>query len=94
MSVDNPQKRPGTNWIPGGGTSDKGEPFKDPLAGKGTSTNYPLTSENIVEDKGGSPNQEGQDRRGYVLDDSGRNGGPIQDVTVAPDGTKRVKDIG
>lgn len=94
MSIDSPQKRPGTNYIPGGSSDDKGEKFKDPLAGPGhTSSHYPFGKESISEDKGGPANQEGQDRRGYVLDDRGRNGGPIEDTTVAPDGTRRVKEI-
>lgn len=96
MGIDSPQKKPGTTFIRGGGGGDKGSPQADPLSGEGkdsqTSTNYPFRGEKISEDKGGPRDQEGQDRRGYVLNDTGRfGGGGVDDATVAPDGTRRVK---
>lgn len=97
MPIDSPQKKPGTDFIREGGGGDKGSPQNDPLSGEGkdsqTSTHYPFSKENISEDKGGRA-IEGQKLRGYVLNDSGPSGGPTEDATVAPDGTRRVKDVG
>ena len=97
MSIDSPQKRPGTNFIRSSGGSDKGSPSKDPLSGENrntqTSTHVKFSRENITEDKGGRI-IEGQKLRGYVLNDSGPSGGETKDATVAADGTRRVKDIG
>lgn len=94
MPIDSPQKKPGTQFIRGGGGGDKGSPQTDPISGEGrdrqTSTHYPFRKENITEDKGGRK-IEGQERRGYVLNDSGRFGGSVDDATVAQDGTRRVR---
>lgn len=98
MGIEGGQKKVGTNFLPDNRNDDKGSPQSDPISGEGrdrqTSTHYPFRTERITEDKGGSPNQEGQDRRGYVLNDAARLGGPVDDATVAPDGTNRVKKIG
>lgn len=97
MTVENPQKRSGTTYIPGGDGTDKGTPMTDPLSGGGkdvqTTTHYPFTKEQVSSEKSGK-RLEGQDLRGYVHNEANTNIGAVDDATVAPDGTKRVKDIG
>lgn len=96
MGIDSPQKKPGTQFIPSPGSEDRGDRFDDPLKGEGdaqTSTHTDFRKGSPKGDKGGSPNQEGQERRGFVFNDS-RNAQPTDDATVAPDGTNRVKKIG
>lgn len=97
MPIAGSQKKPGPSYIPGSATSDKGSPQSDPLSGEGkdtqTSTHYPFRKENVSEDKSGRV-IEGQKLRGYVHDDPGTNIGAVDDATVAPDGTRRVKKIG
>lgn len=96
MGHDGGQKKVGTNYIPGSGSSDKGSPSADPLSGNGrntqTSTHTDFHKESIKENSGGKI-IEGQHLRGYVLNDGGTNIGAVDDATVAPDGTNRVKSL-
>lgn len=98
MTVDNPQKRPGTSFIRGSQDTDKGSPQNDPLSGENratqTTTHYPFTKAQKKDvDKGSGP-IEGQKLRGYAFNDSRGIPGGVEDATVAPDGTRRVKDAG
>jgi hypothetical protein len=98
MGIDNPNKRVGTNFIRESVNSDKGSPQKDPLAndGSGTSTHTKFTKgqTRTMNPNDGGRKIEGQNLRGYVRQDGRGTGGPTEDVTVAPDGTRRVKDLG
>lgn len=86
-----PQKKSGTQFIPGSGSSDKGTPMKDPLAGNsGTSTHTDFSKGSTKTSKGGKP-IDGQNLRGYVFNQPGRSIGAVDDATVAPDGTRRVR---
>lgn len=94
MGHDGGQKKPGTQFIRETRGSDRGTPFKDPLAGDGLSTHTDFSkSSQKANDKGGKQ-IEGQNLRGYVHNGKGTNVGAIEDVTVAPDGTRRVKKSG
>lgn len=97
MGIDGGQKKVGTNFIRESNSSDKGTPFNDPLAGGGknskTSTHTDFRRENVKGDQGGKE-IEGQKLRGYVFDSAKSNIGAVDDATVAPDGTNRVKKLG
>ena len=97
MGLEGGQKKVGTNYIRSSGSTDKGTPFKDPRSGEGkatqTSTHTKFHKETLKEDKGGKI-IEGQSLRGYVQSAGKSNIGAVEDATVAPDGTNRVKKIG
>lgn len=97
MGIDGGQKKVGTNYIRGSAPSDKGSPQSDPLSGEGknaqTSTHTDFSKERLSKDKGGKV-IEGQKLRGYVHDPANTSIGAVDDATVAPDGTNRVKKLG
>lgn len=98
MSYKSPQDKPGTrsskssNNVNRGGRSDGRDPLGRPGGtGNQVSTNYPqkVTGPEKVA-RGGRTTPSEQNERGYSKAGSS-NLGPIQDVTVAPDGTRRVQ---
>lgn len=73
---------------------EPGKALNDPLAGTGrqqTSTHYDRTTSSVSRDMGGKL-IEGQEFRGYVRNEDRRRFS-TKDATVAPDGTKRVKEL-
>lgn len=94
MSYDSPQKKPGTQYLPDDRSSDKGSPLKDPLdKGTGTSTHTEFHSESVKSRSDGKF-LEGQNLRGYEYNEKTASVGEVTDATVAPDGTRRVKNAG
>lgn len=73
---------------------ETGKALNDPLAGTGrqqTSTHYDRTTRTAARDTGGKL-IEGQEFRGYVRNEDRRRFS-VKDATVAPDGTRRVKEL-
>lgn len=94
MSIDSPQKKPGTQFLSDNRSSDRGTAPSDPLAGKSnTSTHTDFISESVKERSDGKF-LEGQNLRGYEYNEATAKVGEVKDATVAADGTRRVKDIG
>lgn len=95
MGYESPQKKPGTQHLPDDRSSDKGSPLKDPLAGNtGTSTHTEFHSESVKSNTVTGKLHEGQNVRGYDFNQKNANVGSVEDATVAPDGTRRVKTSG
>lgn len=92
--MESPQTKPGTMFTPGRRAKDAGSRSADPLNGGGkdvqTSTHYDRVADSGVTKAPGERNDASQNLRGYVRSSS-QLLGPIQDVTVASDGTRRVQ---
>jgi hypothetical protein len=91
VSANGGQPRTGTSFTRGGKASTSGSSSSVPSGQSRTGTNFVRGGSKSAAAGSSSGRMETQNLRGYVHNDR-RSGLPApQDVTVAPDGTNRVK---